>query len=137
MIENTKPKVIRLSDRTSETTPDSEMDSKEVLPTETESTDKYLEFITQYIRSQSGLPPGGGGGGMEARVAKLEASVEHIQTDIYDIKNDVRDMRTILAEIKESIGNFKVDTIKWFIGTALALLVAAIGYIELISKAAK
>lgn len=33
---------------------------------------------------------GSGGGGVEARIAKLEASVEHIQGDIGEIKHDYR-----------------------------------------------
>ena len=35
-----------------------------------------------------------GGGGIEARVAKVEAAIEHIQSDISDIKSDIRDLRS-------------------------------------------
>lgn len=34
-----------------------------------------------------------GGGGMEARLAKLEADVGHIQTDIKDVKLDLREIK--------------------------------------------
>ena len=37
---------------------------------------------------------GNGGGGLEARVAKLEAGVEHIQSDVSDIKTDLRQIRS-------------------------------------------
>jgi hypothetical protein len=33
---------------------------------------------------------GGGGGDMEARIAKLESDVEHIKTDVSEIKTDIR-----------------------------------------------
>jgi hypothetical protein len=36
---------------------------------------------------------GGSGGGMEARVAKIEATVEHIEKDISEIKGDIRGLR--------------------------------------------
>jgi hypothetical protein len=37
--------------------------------------------------------PSGGGGNMEARVAKLESDVEYIKADISDIKADIREMK--------------------------------------------
>jgi hypothetical protein len=39
------------------------------------------------------VTPTGGGGDMEARIAKLEAHVEHIQSDIIEIKTDLRGVR--------------------------------------------
>ena len=36
---------------------------------------------------------GGGGGNMEARIAKLESDVSHIQKDISEINRDVRDIK--------------------------------------------
>jgi hypothetical protein len=38
-------------------------------------------------------PQGGGGDGLEARIAKLEATVSHIENDIKEIKLDVREIR--------------------------------------------
>lgn len=36
----------------------------------------------------------GGGGDMEARVAKLESDVEYIKRDISEIKSDIKDIKT-------------------------------------------
>lgn len=38
----------------------------------------------------------GGGGGMEARIAKLETDVEYIKRDMGEIKVDVKDLRVDL-----------------------------------------
>ena len=43
---------------------------------------------------------GGGswGGGIEARLAKLESDVGHIQSDISDIKTDIREVRNSIGK---------------------------------------
>ena len=47
-----------------------------------------------YIHQDKGGRQPPGGGGMEARVAKLEASVAHIERDIGEMKTDVRGLRS-------------------------------------------
>lgn len=42
------------------------------------------------VQAALGGRSGGGDGGMEARLARVEASVGHIQTDISEIKGDLR-----------------------------------------------
>jgi prefoldin subunit 5 len=70
------------------------------------------------------VPPysGGGGGDMEARVAKLEAHVEHIKSDISDIKTDVREVRKTTQDIKDSISSAKVWALLLYIGLGGSLL---------------
>ena len=51
---------------------------------------------------------GSGGGGMEARVARLESNVEHIMVDVAEIKADIREMRTgFTTDMKELRGELK------------------------------
>jgi hypothetical protein len=54
---------------------------------------KLLPFTPETLPGVKDLSGNGGGGSMEARVARLEASVGHIQTDISDIKQDLRNFR--------------------------------------------
>lgn len=90
---------------------------------------------------------GDGGGDMEARVAKLEASVEHIQTDISDIKIDIREIRQLFSQdfksirqefgqdfksINENFASFRIDMIKWFIGTSIGIVAVLMGFIALV-----
>ena len=79
--------------------------------------------LVQTDRKLSG-PTGGSGDDMEARVARLEASVDHIQTDVSDIKIDIKD-------IKRDMGNFRVEIIKWFIGTSIAVVGVLMAFISL------
>ena len=52
--------------------------------------EEALSNVVERISGRSG----NGGGGLEARVAKLEAGVEHIQSDVSDIKTDLRQIRS-------------------------------------------
>ncbi|WP_373225189.1 hypothetical protein [Enterobacter cloacae complex sp. ESBL7] len=54
----------------------------------------------------------GGGGNMEARVAKLEATIEHIASDVTDIKTEARQISTNVSSLKTD-----VELIKYDIGT--------------------
>ena len=62
----------------------------------------------------------GGGGNMEARIAKLESDVEYIKRDIGEIKTDV----------KEARNDLKVD-FRLLFG---ALIVAVLGLATLMAK---
>ena len=77
----------------------------------------------RYSYQDNNLPPGGGGS-MEARVAKLEASVEHIQIDISDIKIDLREIR------KDLTSGFSSIRREFF----LALIFVALGLAGLLAK---
>jgi hypothetical protein len=59
----------------------------------------------------------GGGGGMEARLAKLEADVGHIKIDCSDVKSDIRIANNKIDDIKDSIWSAKV----WALGLYIAL----------------
>jgi hypothetical protein len=65
------------------------------------SSDDYTpSLVDARDRFGSGKPPGpplqppNGGGGLEARVAKLEAAIEHIHRDVGDIKVEIRTLRS-------------------------------------------
>ncbi|MGH8727400.1 MAG: hypothetical protein ACREV9_04415 [Burkholderiales bacterium] len=75
-------------------------------------------------QSHTGISGDGGGGGMEARVAKLQSDVEHIQSDIAEIKVDGRDVRDKISGIKDSISSAKIWALLLYIGLAAALLTA-------------
>ena len=51
--------------------------------------EEALSNVVEQISGRSG----NGGGGLEARIAKLEAAVEHIQSDVSDIKTGLRQIR--------------------------------------------
>lgn len=51
---------------------------------------------------------GGGNGGMEARIAKLESDVEYIKRDIGDLKTDVREVRTEVTGIRKELHSAKI-----------------------------
>ena len=46
-----------------------------------------------FLRPQKTAITFGGGGGMEARVARLESDVSYIQRDIAEIKQDIREIK--------------------------------------------
>jgi hypothetical protein len=65
---------------------------------------------------------GGGGNGMEVKVARLEADVGNIKTNIADIKIDVRSIRDKVDDVKDSIASAKVWALVLYIGLAATLL---------------
>lgn len=69
----------------------------------------------------------GGGGSMEARVARLEAHVEHIDETLTDIKQDIRDIRSDLKEVR---GDARTDFRLLF----AALIAVAVGLAGLMAK---
>jgi hypothetical protein len=64
----------------------------------------------------------GGGGDMEARLAKLEANMEHVQADCIDIKSDLRGIRDKIDSIKDTLSSAKVWALLLYIGLAAGLL---------------
>ena len=77
-----------------------------------------------------GQSGGTGGGGMEARVARLEADVSHIAGDVSDLKADFREFRSDLRDTRERL--IKVEEKiahlpgKGFIVTTIVLALAVI-----------
>lgn len=65
---------------------------------------------------------GGGGGDMEARVAKLESDVNHITSEISEMRKDVRDIRTKVEDVKDSISSAKIWALLLYIALAGSLL---------------
>jgi len=82
---------------------------------------------------------GSGGGGMEARLAKLEATVSHIQSDLTDIKQDIRDFRKEskedFASIRNEFSTIRDKAEKDFRLTFTVMAGLAIGLLSLIAKA--
>lgn len=68
---------------------------------------------------------GRGGGGMEARVARLESDVEHIKSDISEIKSDIKDIGKTIVRIDQRFPELKT----WFVLTAIALVATVMGII--------
>ncbi len=60
--------------------------------------DGIRAIVKETIEKDFGSLPPGGGGSMEARVAKLEAAVEHILRETIDIKLDIRDIKKDIRE---------------------------------------
>lgn len=102
--------------------------------------DRVSSFTDKYQRTHGVLPSGPKGpdntgeppgGGMEARLARLEAHIEHAQSDLGALKSDMAGVKDRLARLE-----VKVDHLpsKGFIVTALvaalALITAMIGYQE-------
>lgn len=66
---------------------------------------------TYTIKGGAKTTDGGGGDGMELRIARLESDVHHIQSDIRDIKSDIKeiksdmkhDYREIKSEMKKDL----------------------------------
>jgi len=78
---------------------------------------------------------GGGGGNMEARIAKLEATTEHIQSDATEIKLDARESS---KESRKSIEGIRSDMridFKWTIGGFIMLLGAMTGGFKMLYTA--
>ncbi|MEY0767298.1 MULTISPECIES: hypothetical protein [Providencia] len=50
---------------------------------------------------------GGGGGDMEARIAKLEANVESIQATLIDIKSDIKTSKGDISTLKSDTAVIK------------------------------
>jgi hypothetical protein len=79
------------------------------------------------------FPSGGGsssttgsGGGLEARIAKLESDVGHIQSDVKEIKMDIRELR------KDGKNDFRIlFSAIIFVALGLAALMAkSFGWIK-------
>jgi hypothetical protein len=65
------------------------------LPTPYADLYQKVEELQAQARSRGSEPPSSGGGGsLEARIAKVEASVEHIERDVTEIKADLRRLLT-------------------------------------------
>lgn len=56
---------------------------------------KFSKNFETFDGKEDGLKSNGSGGGgsMEARVAKLESDVEYIKRDISEIKDDIKDIK--------------------------------------------
>jgi hypothetical protein len=80
-----------------------------------------MDSLLSQLEKHSG--GGGNGGGMEARIAKLESGVAHIERDIGEIKTDLRDVRA----------NARTD----FRTTWGALIVATLGLAGLLAHGFK
>jgi hypothetical protein len=60
------------------------------------NTTILLQRLQEKLDSLDGdarSPPSGGGGNLEARLAKLESDVGHILSDIKDVKTDLREIK--------------------------------------------
>jgi hypothetical protein len=77
------------------------------------------------------IPPVAGGGGgphdgdMEARIAKLEAIAEKTSERLGTLESDVAVIKTTMATKSDLTQGF-ADTVKWMVGTAIGIGVAAI-----------
>ena len=69
---------------------------------------KRVEEYIEKIGLESGGPSGpAGGGGIEARIARLEATIEHIDSQVSDIKKDVsRQLWAGIAAVGVILGVF-------------------------------
>jgi len=77
---------------------------------------------------------GGGGDGMEPRIAKLEADVDHIKTDISEIKTDIKELRKDQrADFRELRKDQRADFRTLF----AALITVAIGLAGIMAKGFK
>ena len=76
--------------------------------------DGIRAIVKETIEKDFGSLPPGGGGSMEARVAKLEAAVEHI----FDIKKDIReDFRILFGSLiitALGLAGLMAKGFKWF-----------------------
>jgi hypothetical protein len=84
-------------------------------------------------------PPGGGDGGMEARVARLEADVSHIKSDISDLKKLAASVLSDVSSSKVELGKLgvRVDHLpgKGFIVSAISGgVVLLIGVLTVLAK---
>lgn len=66
----------------------------------------------------------GGGGNMEARVAKLESDVSYIQRDISEIKSDIREIKSGQKILSDRIGDVEqeIKTFKTVIKSTAAIV---------------
>ena len=64
-------------------------------------------------KSQSGASSDGGGGGVEARIARLESDVEHIKTTLADIKVELRATRDStsaeIGSLRNDLGSLRSE----------------------------
>lgn len=63
-----------------------------------------------HYSDQNNPNTGGGGGGVEGRIAKLESDMEHVKTYLAEVKEDMRGMRSELkGDIKELRSEMRSD----------------------------
>ncbi len=60
------------------------------MPDNTDSTQQPR--VLDFPKATDTTGGSGGGGGLEARVAKLQSDVEHVQSDITEVKGDIRSL---------------------------------------------
>lgn len=59
----------------------------------TDETDSTRQpRVLEFPKAADTTGGSGGGGGLEARVAKLQSDVEHVQSDVREIKGDIRSL---------------------------------------------
>ena len=66
------------------------------------------------IHEDKQIPPGSGGGTMEARVARLEASVSHIEKDVAEIKTDLRLLLGAIITTALGLAALMAKGFRWF-----------------------
>ncbi len=77
---------------------------------------------------------GGGDGGMEARIARLEAHVEHIDKTLTEIRQDIRDLRGDGKDFRGEIKEIRQEARTDFRLTFGALIAVAIGLAGMMAK---
>lgn len=78
---------------------------------------------------------GGGGGGMEARIAKLESDVSHINGNVSELRADMKDVRDRLSGVGERMAAVEAEirhlpSKTYMFTTAFASSIAIIGAIS-------
>jgi len=79
-----------------------------------------------------GGPSDGGGGDMEARVAKLEAHVEHIRDDITEMKSTLGTVSSQVTDLSTDMNREFRAQIRWSITTIAAVVLGFLGVIAAI-----
>jgi len=87
-----------------------------------------LEALKSRLENlERGANGGSGGGGMDARLAKLEANVSFIEKSLGETRTDVRDIRDRTIRLEEKVNHLpSKGFIVTVVATVFALLTAAI-----------